>query len=162
MKDWGVAWVVGVFWGFFEKLCFILSGRGSKSVSGSLHESFYRKWWLNIYDIRLHIQHIKYWKHQFLNALKIQAIYLTLATNFMWLSEECLNGVHFRKPASRLKRIRSPLHIQHQSWKIDWCVLLKFFSKISKLPALFIFLNKTQFNKGLILQSKSKPALTVF
>lgn len=107
-------------------------------------------------------QHIKYWKHQFLNALKFQAIYFTLDTNFMWLSEECLNGVNFRKHASRLKRIRSPLCIQHQKQKIDWCVLLNFFSKILELPALVVFLNKTQFNKRLILQSKSKPASTVF
>lgn len=150
------------FWGFFKKLGFILSGHGSKSVSWSLHESFYRKQLLNIYDIKLHIQHKKYWKHQVLNAFQFQAIYFTLATNFMWLSEECLNGVHFRKHASRLKRIRSPLCIQHQRQKIDWCVLLNFFSKILKLPALFVFLNKTQFNKGLILPSKTKPALTMF
>lgn len=103
----------------------------------------------------------KYWPYQFLNALKFQAIYFTQATNFMWFSEECLNRVTFRKHALRLKRIKSPLCIQHQRQKIDWCVLLNFFLKLRSCLLLFIFLNKTQFNKGLILQSKSKTALTV-
>lgn len=101
----------------------------------------------------------KYWPYQFLNALKFQAIYFTWATNFMWFSEECLNGVTFRKHALRLKRIKSPLN---QRQKIDWCGFLNFFLKFRSCLLLFIFLNKTQFNKGLILQSKSKAALTVF
>lgn len=71
----------------------------------------------------------------------------------MWFSEECMNGGYFRNCALRLKVIRSPLCIEHQKQKIDYWLYL-FFSKISKLPALFIFLNKKQFTKSLILQSK--------
>lgn len=104
----------------------------------SLHGSFYRKRLLNInsYDTKLHIQCIQHWRQQSLYALKFQTTYFTLATNSMWLSEECLNLIHFGKHASRFKGIRSPLYLTKAK---DWLMCSLFFLKFQSCLLILYF-----------------------